>query len=132
MEVFNWGTFDGRVWTLHPGGRNSLLTGDIGGRGYHPAGAGPPGGLQQGGGGVQPGAGSAFLCAGLLQVRPQRSQRHRQAGGPSGRRQLLGAPRRLPQRGLRSDGDPRPGLLEQGPAGPAGPIFRCRGAGPVN
>jgi uncharacterized protein YPO0396 len=30
LEVFNWGTFDGRVWTLHPGGRNSLLTGDIG------------------------------------------------------------------------------------------------------
>ncbi|MGA7979115.1 MAG: ATP-binding protein, partial [Chromatiaceae bacterium] len=30
LEVFNWGTFDGRVWTLQPGGRNSLLTGDIG------------------------------------------------------------------------------------------------------
>ena len=30
LEVFNWGTFDGRVWTLHLGGRNSLLTGDIG------------------------------------------------------------------------------------------------------
>ncbi len=30
LEVFNWGTFDGRVWTLHPGGRNALLTGDIG------------------------------------------------------------------------------------------------------
>lgn len=30
LEVLNWGTFDGRVWTLRPGGRNSLLTGDIG------------------------------------------------------------------------------------------------------
>jgi len=30
LEVFNWGTFDGRVWTLRPRGRNSLLTGDIG------------------------------------------------------------------------------------------------------
>ena len=30
LEVFNWGTFDGRVWTLHLDGRNSLLTGDIG------------------------------------------------------------------------------------------------------
>jgi uncharacterized protein YPO0396 len=30
LEVFNWGTFDGRVWTLHPDGRNALLTGDIG------------------------------------------------------------------------------------------------------
>jgi uncharacterized protein YPO0396 len=30
LEVFNWGTFGGRVWTLRPGGRNSLLTGDIG------------------------------------------------------------------------------------------------------
>jgi uncharacterized protein YPO0396 len=30
LEVFNWGTFDGRVWSLHADGRNALLTGDIG------------------------------------------------------------------------------------------------------
>ena len=30
LEVFNWGTFDGRVWTLALDGRNHLLTGDIG------------------------------------------------------------------------------------------------------
>jgi uncharacterized protein YPO0396 len=30
LEVFNWGTFDARVWTLDPGGKNALLTGDIG------------------------------------------------------------------------------------------------------
>ncbi|MCZ4314072.1 SbcC/MukB-like Walker B domain-containing protein [Comamonadaceae bacterium G21597-S1] len=30
LEVFNWGTFDSRVWTLALGGRNGLLTGDIG------------------------------------------------------------------------------------------------------
>jgi len=30
LEVYNWGTFDGRVWALHPDGMNSLLTGDIG------------------------------------------------------------------------------------------------------
>jgi uncharacterized protein YPO0396 len=30
LEVFNWGTFDKRVWTLEPGGKNALLTGDIG------------------------------------------------------------------------------------------------------
>ncbi len=30
LEVYNWGTFDGRVWTLEPDGRNALLTGDIG------------------------------------------------------------------------------------------------------
>jgi uncharacterized protein YPO0396 len=30
LEVFNWGTFDGRVWTLNLDGRNALLTGDIG------------------------------------------------------------------------------------------------------
>jgi uncharacterized protein YPO0396 len=30
LEVFNWGTFDGRVWTLRADGRNVLLTGDIG------------------------------------------------------------------------------------------------------
>lgn len=30
LEVFNWGTFDGRVWTLRLRGENGLLTGDIG------------------------------------------------------------------------------------------------------
>lgn len=30
LEVFNWGTFEGRVWTRNAGGRNALLTGDIG------------------------------------------------------------------------------------------------------
>ena len=30
LEVFNWGTFDGQVWTLRLDGRNHLLTGDIG------------------------------------------------------------------------------------------------------
>ena len=30
LEVFNWGTFDKRVWSLKLGGRNSLVTGDIG------------------------------------------------------------------------------------------------------
>ncbi|TWJ32501.1 ATP-binding protein [Geobacter argillaceus] len=30
LELYNWGTFDGRVWALHPDGKTSLLTGDIG------------------------------------------------------------------------------------------------------
>ncbi|MCB1001750.1 MAG: AAA family ATPase [Acidimicrobiales bacterium] len=30
LEVFNWGTFDQRVWTFNIDGRNALLTGDIG------------------------------------------------------------------------------------------------------
>jgi uncharacterized protein YPO0396 len=30
LEVFNWGTFNTRVWSLNPTGRNVLLTGDIG------------------------------------------------------------------------------------------------------
>src|SRR5687767_11739574 len=30
LEVLNWGTFDGRVWTLQLDGRTGLLTGDIG------------------------------------------------------------------------------------------------------
>ncbi|MDA8334149.1 MAG: SbcC/MukB-like Walker B domain-containing protein [Peptococcaceae bacterium] len=30
LEVYNWGTFDGRVWTLKLDGNNALLTGDIG------------------------------------------------------------------------------------------------------
>ncbi|EGO62681.1 ATP-binding protein [Acetonema longum] len=30
LEVLNWGTFDGQVWTFSPGGETSLLTGDVG------------------------------------------------------------------------------------------------------
>ncbi|WP_292832875.1 ATP-binding protein [Microbacterium sp.] len=30
IEVFNWGTFDKHVWSTHPDGHTSLLTGDIG------------------------------------------------------------------------------------------------------
>lgn len=30
LEVFNWGTFDNRVWILQLDGQNGLLTGDIG------------------------------------------------------------------------------------------------------
>ena len=30
IEVYNWGTFDQRVWTLRLSGQNGLLTGDIG------------------------------------------------------------------------------------------------------
>ena len=30
LEVLNWGTFDGHVWTINPNGDNALLTGDIG------------------------------------------------------------------------------------------------------
>jgi len=30
LQVFNWGTFDARVWTLQLDGHNALLTGDIG------------------------------------------------------------------------------------------------------
>jgi uncharacterized protein YPO0396 len=30
LEVWNWGTFDQKVWTLALNGENGLLTGDIG------------------------------------------------------------------------------------------------------
>jgi uncharacterized protein YPO0396 len=30
LELYNWGTFDGQVWTLKARGKNVLLTGDIG------------------------------------------------------------------------------------------------------
>jgi uncharacterized protein YPO0396 len=30
LEVYNWGTFDKRIWTMQLGGKNGLLTGDIG------------------------------------------------------------------------------------------------------
>ena len=30
LEIYNWGTFDKHVWSIDSGGRNALLTGDIG------------------------------------------------------------------------------------------------------
>ncbi len=30
LEVYNWGTFDEKVWSLEPNGQNLLVTGDIG------------------------------------------------------------------------------------------------------
>ena len=30
LELYNWGTFDQRVWSLQANARNCLLTGDIG------------------------------------------------------------------------------------------------------
>ena len=30
LEIYNWGTFHQRIWSLVPGGDNELLTGDIG------------------------------------------------------------------------------------------------------
>src|SRR6478752_8900986 len=30
LELYNWGTFDQRVWSLEANARNTLLTGDIG------------------------------------------------------------------------------------------------------
>lgn len=30
LEVFNWGTFDSKVWTFSPRGETALLTGDVG------------------------------------------------------------------------------------------------------
>lgn len=30
LEIFNWGTFDKRVWVFEPGCQDALLTGDIG------------------------------------------------------------------------------------------------------
>ena len=30
LEVYNWGTFHNRVWSIDPNGKNCLLTGDIG------------------------------------------------------------------------------------------------------
>ena len=84
LEVFNWGTFNGRVWTLALDGRNHLLTGDIGsgevhprGRGHHTARAGAPRGLQPGGRGRHPRADASFLRPRPLQVRTQRPQRLR-------------------------------------------------------
>ncbi len=30
LELYNWGTFDRKIWSIEPGGDNALLTGDIG------------------------------------------------------------------------------------------------------
>ena len=46
-----------------------------------------------------------------------------QAGGAARSQQLLGDPRRVPQRRLRPDGDPGPGVLDQGQRRPAGTVL---------
>ena len=70
LEVYNWGTFDGEVWTLDLAGATSLLTGDVG------SGKSTlvdaiitllvPRDVQQGGRRECEGALSQFLCARLL------------------------------------------------------------------
>ncbi|MCR5176118.1 MAG: hypothetical protein K6C05_04645, partial [Anaerovibrio sp.] len=30
LEVYNWGTFDGKIWAMDLDGETSLLTGDVG------------------------------------------------------------------------------------------------------
>lgn len=88
IEVYNWGTFDQRVWRFPTRGDNALLTGDIGSGkstlvdaittllvpaqkiAYNKA-----------AGAEARGTHAALLRAGLLQVRAQRSRPQRQAGG---------------------------------------------------
>jgi len=90
LEVYNWGTFDKRVWALSPNGDNALLTGDIGSGkstlvdavttllvpaqriAYNKA--------ARGGG---TGAHTAFLCPGPLQVGAGRQRHGGEAGGPA-------------------------------------------------
>ena len=88
LELYNWGTFDSRVWTLHANARTALLTGDIGsGKStivdavttlLLPA---QPHFLQQGGRRGDPRAFAPLVCARLLQVGAQRGHRHDQARG---------------------------------------------------
>ena len=106
--------------------RHRLGQVDAGGRGHHAAGAGAPHRLQQGRRRRQQGTHAALLRARPLQVRAQRGDRHRQAGGPARPQQLLGDPGRVSQRRLRPDGDAGAGLLDEGAAGPAGAFLRRR------
>jgi len=73
LEVYNWGTFDSRIWSLELNGEMSLLTGDVGSGKSTLVDAlltllVPPaeGHLQQGGRCQRQGAQSDVLCAGLL------------------------------------------------------------------
>jgi energy-coupling factor transporter ATP-binding protein EcfA2 len=135
LEVLNWGTFDRHVWTLQLDGRNGLLTGDIGSGkstlvdavttllvpaqriAYNKA----------------AGADSRERTLRSYVLGHYKSERNEVTGaarpvGAARPRQLLGDPRRVPQRRLRPDGDAGAGVLDQGRAGPAGALLRRRRA----
>ena len=106
LELYNWGTFDQRVWSLDANARNTLLTGDIGSGKSTIVDAvttlllpGQPDFLQQGRGRGHQGAVAALLRARLLQIRTQRGHRHHQAGRAPRRHEVQRDPRRLQQRG---------------------------------
>ena len=87
LELYNWGTFDRRVWTLHANARTALLTGDIGSGkstivdavttlllpanriSYNKAAARRPASV------------APLVCPRLLQVRAQRGHRHHETRG---------------------------------------------------
>lgn len=63
MEVYNWGTFDGRIWAIEPGGNTSLLTGENG-------------------------SGKSTLVDGLITLLvPNRRRSYNQAAGSGGKRE---------------------------------------------
>jgi len=68
LELFNWGTFHHRVWAFEVGGRNALLTGDIGSGKSTLVDAVQPDLLQQGGRGGHPRARPPLLRGGPFQV----------------------------------------------------------------
>jgi hypothetical protein len=129
LEVLNWGTFDKRVWRYELDGSNGLLTGDIGSgkstlvdaittcwcrRSAWPT-TRPPAPMRA--------SGPALLRARPLQERAQRGHRQRPRRRAARCVELLGDPRRVPQRGLRPGGDAGAGVLAEGPQGQPARLF---------
>ena len=83
------------------------------GRAHHPAAARQPHLLQQGGRRRVKGALAPLIRPRPLQVRAGRDHRHHPSGGAPQCHQFQRYPRRFHQRGLRRDGHPRPGLLDE-------------------
>ena len=126
VEVFNWGTFDRRVWRLSPHGETSLLTGDIGsgkstilrligglyGLLHVPA-------LPQ-----LRTDGTVQLRRGALQVGAHRSHGRLTPDRAARPERVLRRARRVRQRRLRRDRHARAGLPPEGPHRSTRPLLR--------
>lgn len=140
LEVLNWGTFDRHVWT------RCSSTAATGCSPATSARASPPWSMRSPRRSSPPTASPTTrppapapastdlrsLRARPLQVRAQRDHRRRAPDQPARARQLLGDPRRVPQRRLRQDREPGPGVLVQGGAGPARTLLPRRRARAVD
>ena len=140
LELYNWGTFDQRVWTLRPDARNALVTGDIG--------SGKSTVVDAITTLLLPANKISYNKAAGAETRERTLRTYVLGTYKSARNEETGAtqsvslrdadqvqrhPRRVHQRGLRRDGHAGPGVLdeERRRGRSAGPVLRHRRQPPV-